>query len=546
MKILRDPLAGFCGGVRRAVRETSRLLDRHRRLHIWGALIHNRHIGRIFGIRGLVSHPEDNELPAGEAVVLRTHGTRIDALRKLKTTSSRLYNLCCGKVARVQGIIKRYASEKYHIIIAGYVSHPEVISLASYTSEYTVIKSAKELSTVPQKHSYLLVSQTTFDADTFKDIRKEALRRFGGKLTVEETICDATWKRQKSVTDLVQNATALVVAGGRDSSNTRRLADIGRRAGIKTFHIEDASELCYSDFNDDDTVVLTAGASTPDFITEEIHSRLRMFACRKRGVLPFLGVWVKDVLLKSPLYIALPAAALMYLAGWDPGTALMTLLAIVLSVSLFQLTRSWYKAAENRSTLAVLLATGAANAAFHAIVRHTPLSGYESITAAAVIAGAALLYALSVSFLNRRYLGSILSYEAAVTLPVLGAPFLYETMTGLDASPDLAAPAVLVFCTVYFDRYINRDDYLYGIVRYAFPGKSRTRRTAEYVLVIMSAVLCTVFVPSSLFAAVPAVVLLAVMYIRHAVPSAILAATSLALTVFLGLAGTIGHVLLKP
>ena len=199
----------------------------------------------------------------------------------MKNHASSIVNLCCSRVTRIQSIIKKAGLTNSHVIICGYHDHPEVISLQSYASNgVTVIKDPNELDHISIKGKSLLISQTTFDEELFYRISDAAIKKFGNNIEIINTICRATHDRQKNLISLLteNRVTKLIVIGGRQSSNTKRLADIGKSREIDTFHIEELAEFNLNSIKPDDVIVVTAGASTPDFIIEDVIDTLSKLA----------------------------------------------------------------------------------------------------------------------------------------------------------------------------------------------------------------------------------------------------------------------------
>ncbi|TFH41740.1 MAG: 4-hydroxy-3-methylbut-2-enyl diphosphate reductase, partial [Chrysiogenales bacterium] len=275
MKITLARHSGFCMGVRNALIRIVRELNSSREeLYIYGPLIHNPQTIDVLNDRGLRTVTTIDDL-AGKAVAIRTHGIPNDERLILRKCASRVINLTCPRVAKVQSIIKKHSSKRAHTVITGDRDHAEVKSLVSYAHHgATVISDIEETDSLPVADSYLVISQTTFDRDLFLAIAgriSESIDDF----TVFATICDSTRLRQEDVVrGIFDGNDTLIVVGGKNSANTRRLAQIGRDRNILTFHIETEHELSIDDFRNAKNVLVTAGTSTPGWIINNVLDRL--------------------------------------------------------------------------------------------------------------------------------------------------------------------------------------------------------------------------------------------------------------------------------
>ncbi len=262
-------------GVRDAIlRIVKELNDTDEEIFVYGPLIHNPQTVDILGRRGLNTIHEleniDNKL-----IAIRTHGVPIERLREIRRRSRRHLNLTCPRVSRVQGLIKNYSRQNYYTIIVGDEDHAEVISLKSYAvSGVSVISDPRQIKAIPRAERYIVVSQTTQDRERF-DLIVRRLREVLENLTVFNTICDSTHNRQSDIAQGIERGIdGLVVVGGKASANTQRLARMGSERGVRTFHIETEAELDAADFRGMGRVLVTAGASTPGWIINNVMERL--------------------------------------------------------------------------------------------------------------------------------------------------------------------------------------------------------------------------------------------------------------------------------
>ena len=242
-------------------------------IYVYGPLIHNPQTIEVLSSRGLRTIESINKTK-GRTVAVRTHGITKNENRFLKKNAARVINLTCRRVASVQSLIKKYSSLGAFTLIVGDENHAEVTGLISYAENgYYLISDIKDIPGIPEAESYIIVSQTTFDRNLFNQIVKAL--PFPERTQVFDTICDSTQRRQKDVISGIDSGiNTLVVVGGKNSANTARLAAIGVDHKIKTFHIETEDELIEEDFKPDDNVLVTAGASTPGWIINNVLEKL--------------------------------------------------------------------------------------------------------------------------------------------------------------------------------------------------------------------------------------------------------------------------------
>ncbi|HSV98208.1 MAG TPA: 4-hydroxy-3-methylbut-2-enyl diphosphate reductase [Spirochaetota bacterium] len=327
MKIELARHSGFCMGVRDAVLTiVEELNTAGEEILVYGPLIHNPQTVAILGKRGLKTVHTLDDID-GKTIVVRTHGIPLENLRDIKARSRRYLNLTCPRVSRVQGLIKNYSGKGYYTIIVGDRDHAEVLGLKSYAAAgVTVVSDIADIDTVPRADKYILVSQTTQDRDQFFAIVNELEKRFS-EVTVFNTICDSTHDRQNDIRDgMARNIDALVVVGGRQSANTTRLAQMSRECGIRTFHVETEGELAAGDFRGVKHVLVTAGASTPGWIINNVMERLYEIQYRNNRFFPGIIVKLLDFILRTNLLSAAAASLIslfvLAFAGAAAGTAI--------------------------------------------------------------------------------------------------------------------------------------------------------------------------------------------------------------------------------
>lgn len=242
---------------------------------VWadGPLVHNEQAVRLMALHGVgvADAPE-----AGvDKVLVRAHGVAPDRRREWETMGLTPVDATCPHVARNQRLAANAAARGVPVLLAGDRDHAEVRAvLGSAGPTARVVSTPEEAERVEVEGAPLLLAQTTFNVELFDEIASVVWRRFPESRVVD-TICRATHDRQAEAARIARMADVLVVVGGKNSANTRRLADTGRAQGKPVFLVETADELCDDDFLSFGTAAVTSGASTPGWITQEVVNRLR-------------------------------------------------------------------------------------------------------------------------------------------------------------------------------------------------------------------------------------------------------------------------------
>ncbi|BCS98742.1 hypothetical protein DSLASN_43740 [Desulfoluna limicola] len=312
MKIVIARTAGFCMGVRRAV---DTVLDASNSqkgpICTYGPLIHNPQVLNLLKEKGI---PVISEIPEkGEGTVLiRAHGVPPEAKDALKESGFSVIDSTCPRVIKVQRIIHRYAKKGHHAIIIGDRDHPEVIGLNGYAYGLGhVVETLEEAKALPAFDNAIIVAQTTQSVQFYDEVKQWASRRHPHYLTFD-TICDSTEKRQADILSIAQTVDAVVVVGGKNSGNTQRLAELARESGKLTFHIEDTDELDLSQLKNLDSVAITAGASTPNWIINKVYRAIESGTASEQTLFGIPVSGLKMGLLRSNAYLAMGSASLAY------------------------------------------------------------------------------------------------------------------------------------------------------------------------------------------------------------------------------------------
>lgn len=276
-----------------------------------GPLIHNPQVLEYLEKRGI--HVVDGQTDLSKTtVVIRAHGVTPNRRKEIEGRGAKVCDATCPHVMRVQSIIKKYAAQGYSTVIVGDKGHAEVIGLLGYAEgKGYVVQELEEIESLPPMDRVCIVAQTTQDRRMFKEAIERLKNRYANCESFE-TICSSTYKRQDEIISLSKSVDAMIVVGGRGSANTTRLVKICESQGTPTFLVETDAELDLEKLKDYDTVGVTAGASTPNWmikrVVEKVHSfklsRYRRFLYGMRGIASYF--------IRSCTYAGLGAASLSY------------------------------------------------------------------------------------------------------------------------------------------------------------------------------------------------------------------------------------------
>ena len=287
MEVKVAKTAGFCFGVQRAVDKVYELIDScPDRLFTLGPIIHNEEVVNDLEKKGVrvASEEELKTLPEGSTVVIRSHGVGKKVYDQLEECGLSYVDVTCPFVLKIHRIVEKESKAGSHIVIIGDPDHPEVVGICGWCiGPYTVIRTKQDaLDFVPPEgKNVCIVSQTTFNYNKFKDL-VEILRekRYDNTvlniLNILNTICNATEERQKEAKSIAGEVDTMLVVGGRHSSNTQKLFEICKKECENTYYIQTPVDLDSDMFQCSSYVGITAGASTPKKIIEEVQEHVRI------------------------------------------------------------------------------------------------------------------------------------------------------------------------------------------------------------------------------------------------------------------------------
>jgi 4-hydroxy-3-methylbut-2-enyl diphosphate reductase len=283
MKIVLAKSAGFCFGVRRATQMAFEAASTHENICSLGPVIHSPQVVKGLAELGVKVVSKVEDIPPG-SVIVRSHGITSEEMEKIHESNLTIVDATCPFVKKAQEYAARLSDEGYTVVIVGEMAHPEVQGIVSYAGEALihVVADAQQASTLPRMKKVGIVAQTTQLYENLKDIMDVCLAK-SQELRIYNTICDATSVRQNEAREIALEVDLMFVIGGHASANTSRLAAISREIQPRTWHIETTEEIQPEWFASVSRVGVTAGASTPRWLIDEILARITELATGGEG-----------------------------------------------------------------------------------------------------------------------------------------------------------------------------------------------------------------------------------------------------------------------
>lgn len=285
MKIELAESAGFCFGVKRAVDTVYRLLEQKKpAVYTLGPIIHNEQVVSDLSSRGVIVADKPEDIPEEKipeaTVVIRSHGVSGEIVEKMERQGISYEDATCPFVKKIHHTVSEYSKKGYYIIIIGSPLHPEVQGILGWADgDGTVIESHEQAEAfmLPEKDRKIcIVAQTTFNYKKFQEL-VEIISKKGYDILAVNTICNATSTRQAEAESLATRSDAMIVIGGTHSSNSRKLYEICKNQCENTFFIQTVDDLKEISFDSFTSLGITAGASTPNTIIQEV-----LRACQKQ------------------------------------------------------------------------------------------------------------------------------------------------------------------------------------------------------------------------------------------------------------------------
>lgn len=279
--LLANP-RGFCAGVDRAIAVVDQLLDQHGGpIYVRKEIVHNRQVVERLRARGAVFVEEVEEAPEGAILVFSAHGISPQVRQAAAERRLRVVDATCPLVSKVHYEAKKFAKAGLHVLLIGHADHDEVIgTMGEIPGQITLVEDvdAVEHVTVPDPERVAVITQTTLSVDETRDIMEAVRRKFPNVRTpARDDICYATQNRQDAVRDLAGRVDVLIVVGSQNSSNSLRLRELAEQLGARSYLVDDAAQLDRAWVADAECVGVTAGASSPETLTQDIVARLREY-----------------------------------------------------------------------------------------------------------------------------------------------------------------------------------------------------------------------------------------------------------------------------
>ena len=271
--------AGFCFGVRIAVDMAKQAGEKLEHAYTNGPIIHNKQVVNYLKSIGVEEMQDYSQLKPGDTVIIRSHGVPPKTERMLKELNINVLDATCPFVKKVHDKVKQLVEEGYFVVIIGEEGHPEVIGTLGHLEEVggkgVVVENFEDLvKKVPKRNRIGVVAQTTQSEDFFREA-VGYLAENTEELKVFNTICDATSVRQEEVKKIAPEVDVMIIIGGKHSGNTQRLYQISKALNPNTYHIETADELQRQWFENKENIGVSAGASTPDWIIQEVVNKIK-------------------------------------------------------------------------------------------------------------------------------------------------------------------------------------------------------------------------------------------------------------------------------
>ena len=279
MQVVLAKPRGFCAGVVRAIEVVEQALETFGApVYVLHEIVHNQHVVNDLRGKGAIFTENLADVPKGAVTIFSAHGVSDRRVQEARERGLKVIDATCPLVAKVHVQAQKYEQSGYELIIVGHPGHPEVEGTRGRISgPVHVISEPAEVAalTVRDPEHVAYVTQTTLSVDDTLQVIAALKQRFPGIRGPEtKDICYATQNRQNAVRELAKNADVIVVVGARNSSNSNRLREVGEQAGVRSYLVQDASELQRSWFKAENHVGVTAGASTPEALVTEVLAKL--------------------------------------------------------------------------------------------------------------------------------------------------------------------------------------------------------------------------------------------------------------------------------
>lgn len=279
-KVILAKSAGFCFGVHRAVDTVYERTDK-KNVYTYGPIIHNEEVVKDLESKGVKAISDISDIDTGvdgnATVIIRSHGVSKSVYDSIRSKNYEIVDATCPFVLKIHRIVEEESAKGKQIIIIGNEKHPEVEGIMGWSHSPVMVvdsvEKAEKLQVDGQKE-VIIVSQTTFNYNKFKEL-VEIISEKGYNIIIRNTICNATEERQTEAREIAKRVDAMIVVGGSSSSNTRKLYEICKNECKDTYYIQTLNDLDMTSLGKADCIGITAGASTPNNIIQEVYTNVR-------------------------------------------------------------------------------------------------------------------------------------------------------------------------------------------------------------------------------------------------------------------------------
>ena len=286
MQVLLANEFGFCFGVERAVEMVEEAVGEGDTVRALGPLIHNAQEMDRLAAQGVATISQPVQIQRHETAVIRAHGVTPQVEQELREKANKVVDATCPFVTKVQKLAARAAAQNRHVVVVGSPEHPEMIGVVGYAPEHSfVVRDASEVANLPALRSPLVVAQTTIKLKTLLDAAEAVKAKATGETQIVNTICSATRDRQDAARALAGEVDAFYIIGGRHSSNSVKLLAVCQEQCTKSFLIETPEEINPADLLGVQRVGVTAGASTPKWLIDQVVTKLEAIGANAENAL---------------------------------------------------------------------------------------------------------------------------------------------------------------------------------------------------------------------------------------------------------------------
>lgn len=280
MEVIVGKNAGFCGGAGLAIRQANQLLEKGP-IYCLGEILHNRQVIEELEKKGMITVNSMEEIPDGSSVIFRAHGEPIERYQRAEEKRLKVEDLTCQNVKSIHDKVLKQKEEAF-ILIIGMKEHPETIGTQGFAGENSyVIETEEDILDAYMEYEktdlekIYVVSHTTFSSRKFDELADEIIKNFcEAEVVIDKTICDSTENRQLEVLKMARECDVMLIIGGKNSNNTKKLYEISKENCSKVYCIQTVEDVKKIKFNLKDKVGIMAGASTPSHTIEQIKEYL--------------------------------------------------------------------------------------------------------------------------------------------------------------------------------------------------------------------------------------------------------------------------------